>query len=103
MPPMSESVSIWDKLTRLVVCLVVIAVIIGIGMWYRPVIEDNRRKRAYKLELEQRIQAEKITARKLESASRSMQDPKTIERMARERLNYAKPGENVIHFESITN
>jgi cell division protein FtsB len=29
-----------------------------------------------------------------------MQDPKTVERLARERLSYAKPGEDVILFES---
>jgi cell division protein FtsB len=28
-----------------------------------------------------------------------MQDPKTVERLARERLSYAKPGEDVILFE----
>ena len=31
-------------------------------------------------------------------------DPKTVERLARERLGYAKPGETVIRFEaSVTN
>jgi cell division protein FtsB len=31
---------------------------------------------------------------------RAMQDPRTVERLARERLSYAKPGEDVILFQS---
>jgi len=91
--------SIWDKLTRLVLGLVVAAVMLGIALWYKPVINTNQAMRARKLELEQKIAAETETARKLESALRAMQDPKTVERLARERLSYAKPGEDVILFE----
>jgi len=91
--------SIWDKLTRLVLGLVVLAAILGIALWYQPVINANRAMRARKLELEQKIAAETETARKLEAALRAMQDPKTVERLARERLSYAKPGEEVILFE----
>ena len=91
--------SIWDKLTRLVLGLVVAAVILGLALWYQPVINTNRGMRARKLELEQRIAAETETARKLEAALHAMQDPKTVERLARERLSYAKPGEDVILFD----
>jgi cell division protein FtsB len=49
--------------------------------------------------LEQKIAAETETARQLEAALRAMQDPRTVERLARERLSYAKPGEDVILFE----
>ena len=91
--------SIWDKLTRLVLGLVVAAVMLGIALWYQPVINTNRGMRARKLELEQKIAAETETARKLDAALHAMQDPKTVERLARERLSYAKPGEDVILFE----
>src|ERR1017187_3935436 len=91
--------SIWDKLTRLVLGLVVAAVILGLALWYQPVINTNRGMRARKLELEQRIAAETETARKLEAALHAMQDPKTVERLARERLSYAKAGEDEILFE----
>jgi cell division protein FtsB len=91
--------SIWDKLTRLVLGLVVVAVILGLALWYQPVINTNRGMRARKLELEQKIAAETETARKLEAALHAMQDPKTVERLARERLSYAKPGEDVVLFE----
>jgi cell division protein FtsB len=91
--------SIWDKLTHLVLGLVVVAVMLGIALWYQPVINTNRGMRARKLELEQKIAAETETARKLDAALHAMQDPKTVERLARERLSYAKPGEDVILFE----
>jgi cell division protein FtsB len=96
---MSLGVSIWDKLTRLVLGLVVVAVILGLALWYQPVINANRGMRARKLELDQRITAETETARKLDAALHAMQDPKTVERLARERLSYARPGEDVILFE----
>jgi cell division protein FtsB len=100
MPPMNAGDSIWDKLTRLVLGLVVLAVILGIVIWYQPVINKNRALRAQKLELEHKLASETETARKLDTALHAMQDPKTIERLARERLSYAKPGEEVILFES---
>jgi cell division protein FtsB len=39
------------------------------------------------------------TARKLDAELRALQNPMTVERLARERLSYAKPGEDVIHFD----
>ncbi|MGA2554861.1 MAG: septum formation initiator family protein [Verrucomicrobiota bacterium] len=92
--------SIWDRLTRLVLGLVVLAVILGLALWYQPVINANRGMRARKLELDQKIAAETQKAKKLEAALHAMQDPRTVERLARERLSYAKPGEDVILFES---
>jgi cell division protein FtsB len=97
---MNSGESIWDKLTRLVLGLVVAAVVLGIALSYQPVINTNRGFRARKLELEQKIAVETETAKKLEAALRAMQDPKTVERLARERLSYAKPGEDVVLFQS---
>jgi len=96
---MSLGESIWDKLTRLVLGLVVAAVLLGVALWYQPVINANRSMRARKLELDQRIAGESEKARKLEAALHAMQDPKTVERLARERLSYARPGEEVVLFE----
>jgi cell division protein FtsB len=96
---MSAGQSIWDKLFRLVLALLVIAGLMGIFLWYQPVIEENQRMRRDKLELEKKIDQETDTARKLDADLRALQNPTTIERLARERLSYAKPGENVIHFD----
>lgn len=96
--------SIWDKLTRVVLFLLLVAALLGIFLWYRPVIENNERLRKDKLGLERKIDKETETAKKLDSSLKALQDPKTVERLAREKLSYAKPGENVIHFEApVTN
>jgi cell division protein FtsB len=91
--------NIWDKLFRLVLTLLVIAAVLGIFLWYRPVIEQNQRMREEKLVLDVNIEKENETARKLDAALRALQNPTTVERLARERLSYAKPGEDVIHFD----
>jgi cell division protein FtsB len=96
---MNAGQSIWDKLFRLVLALLVLAGLLGIFLWYQPVIQENQRMRRDKLELEKKIDKELEVARKLDADLRAMQNPSTIERLARERLSYAKPGENVIHFD----
>lgn len=97
---MHVDLGIWDKLTRLVSVLVIIAAIFGIILWYTPVIKKNERMRKENLELEKKIEKELETAKKLDASARSLQDSRTVERLARERLSYAKPGETVIHFEA---
>jgi cell division protein FtsB len=101
--PVNVTHSIWDKLTRLVMALLVIAGLLGIVVWYEPVVRENQRMREEKFELEKKIEQESKIAKKLETQLRSFENPaleKTlVERLARERLSYAKPGENVIHFE----
>lgn len=96
---MNASQSIWDKLFRLVLGLLVIAGLMGVFLWYQPVIQKNQRLRRYELELERKIDRETETAKRLDADVRALQNPTTVERMAREKLSYAKPGENVIHFD----
>jgi cell division protein FtsB len=95
--------NIWNTLTRLLVVLLGIAAVLGIVVWYEPVVQENQRMREEKFELDKKIEQESKTAKRLETQLRSFQNPvleKTlVERLARERLSYAKPGENVIHFE----
>jgi len=97
---MSGGQSIWDKLSRLALALLVMASLLGIWLWYQPVVEENQRLRETKLALERKIDAETAVSHKLDAALRAMQDPITVERLARERLSYARPGEDVIHFEA---
>ncbi|HEX4119993.1 MAG TPA: septum formation initiator family protein [Verrucomicrobiae bacterium] len=96
---MSVGQSIWDKLFRLVLALLVIAAVLAIVLWYQPVIQENQRMREEKLALDAKIAKANETARKLDAALRALQNPTTVERLARERLSYAKPGEDVIHFD----
>jgi cell division protein FtsB len=91
--------NLWDKLTRVVLFLIFFALILGVVLWYTPVIQQNERMRKDKLELENKIAKEEEVSKKLESQTRSLQDPRTIERLAREKLSYARPGEIVVHFD----
>ncbi len=83
----------------MVIFLLLIAAIIGVGLWYAPVIQQNERLRKERLELDKKLEKEAETARKLDASIKSLQDPRTVERLAREKLSYAKPGETVIHFD----
>ena len=94
-----ENMNVWDKLTRLVVILTLVAAVLAVVKWYYPVIKENESWRKQKLSFEQQIKQEELLARKLEVSVRSMDDPRTVERLARETWCYAKPGETVIHFD----
>jgi cell division protein FtsB len=95
--------SIWDKLTRLILALLVVAGVLAIAVWYAPVVQENQRMREAKFTLDKKIDEETKVAKKLEIQLRSFENPALertlVERLARERLSYAKPGEYVIHFE----
>jgi cell division protein FtsB len=96
---------IWSKLTKIVVGLIVLAVLLLIGMCYLPLIQENTRMRAQILKLDQQLQTEQKKSDQLQVQIDALRnDTKTIERLAREKLGYAKPGETVIRFETpVTN
>jgi cell division protein FtsB len=97
---MHVDLGIWDKLTRLVIFLLFLAGILGLAVWYLPLIKHNERMRKQILRLDTQIQKEDETAKQLWSSINALRhDPKAIERLARERWGYAKPGETVIRFE----
>jgi cell division protein FtsB len=97
--------SIWDKLTRVVIGLLLLAFLVAVGVWYLPLIRQNEAMRREVLRLDAQIQQEAETKRQLSATVESLSnDPKAIERLAREKLGYAKPGETVIRFEApVTN
>ena len=101
---MNVDLGIWSKLTKLVVALVVIAILLLIGMCYLPLIQQNERMRAENLRLENELQKESEKSKQLQTEIDALlHDPKTVERLTRENLGYAKPDETVIRFESTTN
>lgn len=90
---------IWHRLSQVVIGLIVVACLLGVFFWYLPNYEQNQRMRHTILSLETQIKAEEEKQRQLETAIRNLRtDPKTVERLAREKLGYAKPGETVIYF-----
>ena len=97
---MKVDLGIWNKLTRLVVFLVFVAGILLVALWYLPLIKQNERYRREILRLDSLVQKEEETGKQLRTSIDALRyDPKAVERLARERLGYAKAGETVIRFE----
>ena len=102
---MNVADSIWDKLTRVVICLLLAAGLAGIGVWYLPLIQQNERYRKRLMELDLEVQKELDAKKHLNASLEALSnDPKAVERLVREKLGYAKPGETVVRFEeAVTN
>ena len=91
---------IWDKLTKAVMFLLVIAALLAVAVWYLPLIKQNERMRSEILRLQQNVATEEETARQIKVQIEALRnDPETVERYAREKLGLARPGETVIRFE----
>jgi cell division protein FtsB len=100
---MKVDLSIWDKLTRLVIFLLFIAGILGVAIWYLPLIKTNERMRAEILRLDAEIQKAEEQGKIVKNSIDALRyDPKAMERLTRETLGVAKPGETVFRFESPT-
>jgi cell division protein FtsB len=97
---MNVDLGIWSRLSRVVIFLLILAGLIGVAVWYRPLIRHNEALRKKILDLETQVQQGEQENRRLEAAIKAMQtDPRTVERVVREKLNWSKPGETVIRFE----
>jgi len=95
------NLGIWKTLNRVVLVLLAGAGLVALGLWYLPLIKQNERERKEIIRLDTEIQREEETGKQLNAAIQSLNhDPKALERLARERLGYAKPGETVIRFET---
>ena len=102
---MSEvDLGIWGKLTRVVSGLLLVAGLLALAVWYLPLIQENERTRKEILRLDGLVAQEASRGRELKSSIDALRnDPKSVERLVREKLGYAKPGETVIRFEEGTN
>lgn len=97
---MNANVGIWGALTRLIMWLFVVAVGAAVAITYYPLLKQNERMRAVIFQLDQQIQQEEAEQKRMRAAIEAMtKDPATVERLVRERLGYARPGETVIRFE----
>lgn len=97
--PDERPVGFYGWLNRALVVLIILAVVVGVGINYLPLIRQNQQMREevnLKREEVERLSAE---VRRLQGELKAIQsDPKTLERKIRE-LGYAKPGEVVVSFE----
>jgi cell division protein FtsB len=96
---------IWGKLTQVVIALVAVAILLLIGMTYLPLIQQNENYRREIDQLDKEIQTQAEISKELKSEIDALKnDPKTVERLAREKLRYARPDETIVHFDSpVTN
>src|SRR5258708_4422959 len=91
---------IWGKLTWVVTILALFAGLTLVVGWYLPLINQNERMRQEIFKLNVQIQNEEENAKRLRASIDAVQhDPQTVERLVREKLGYAKPGETVVRFE----
>ncbi len=101
---MKVDLGIWHQLTRLMVVVIGITALTGLVYWYLPLIRTNERMRQKNLSLETEVAEREKRVVQEEAAMKLLQnDPKTIERMARQKLGFAKTGEVVIFFGARTN
>jgi cell division protein FtsB len=102
---MNGALNIWDYLTRVVIFLLFIAGLLVVAVWYLPLIKHNERMRKEILRYDAQIQKQEEAGKQLKASIDALRyDPKAVERLARETMGYAKPGETVIKFEEpVTN
>ena len=101
---MNVNLGIWSVLTKVAAGLVIVALLLLIGMKFLPLLEQNERMRADIMRLQTQLQIEEAKSKQLQAQIDELRnDPAATERLAREKLGYAKPGETVIHFEPATN
>src|SRR5262245_16419790 len=96
---MNVNLGIWDKLSRVIIFLLFLAGLLGVFVWYLPLIKQNQRYRKDLLALETKIQEQERLSRQLRASIDAVQnDPRTVERLAREKLGLARTNETVIRF-----
>jgi cell division protein FtsB len=97
---MKVDLGIWSRLTQAIVALVAIAVLVLIGTTYLPLIQQNEQMRRRIDRLDADLEKQRQQAKQLQAEFDALRnDPKTVERLAREKLGYARADETVIRFE----
>ena len=91
---------IGDILTKVTVVLLFVAGVLFVAILYFPLIQRNERLRKELLRLETEVHRLEEANRELHVAVEAgRNDPRTVERLARENLGFARSNEIVIHFE----
>jgi cell division protein FtsL len=97
---MNVNLGIWDKLSKLVLFLLFVAGVLCVFVWYLPLIQKNQRYRKEIISIDTKIAEQEKQGRQMRSAIDSLQnDPRAVERMAREKLGWARTNEMVVRFE----
>src|SRR5262245_54285600 len=97
---MNVNLGIWDKLSKVAIFLLFLSGMTWVFFWYLPLIQKNQNYRKRLLTLEAEIAEQERLTRQLKMNIDAVQnDPKRIERLARENLGWARTNEIVVHFE----
>ena len=89
-----------DKLKKTLVILLFVAGGLNAFFWYLPLIRQNQRYRKEILELDVKLADEERLAKHLKASTDALlRDPNMLERLAREKLGFARTNETVIRFE----
>ena len=95
-------IGIWMRLTKLVMLLVIVAGSLAVFQWYKPAIRQNEGMQKRINLLQKQIAEEKAFAEHMNATIGAIStNTVALERLAREKLGYAKPGEKVVRFETI--
>ena len=98
---MNVNLGILGVLNRIVLVLLAVTGLVFSGIQFIPNFQQMERMHRRIQQLNAKIQIEEEQGRQSEAATKALRnDPRTVERLARERLGYAKPGQTVIRFES---
>ena len=91
--------NVW-KFTQRLSLLAIVALTVGIVLrLFLPLLERQKELRAKEAALREDIQTEAEQLRMLKLKQEKLQeDPRFIEKIAREDLGYAKPGETIFRF-----
>jgi cell division protein FtsB len=78
-----------------------VASLLALFFWYLPLIQKNQRYRKEILALDAKYAEQEGVKKQLKASIDSLQnDPRTVERLAREKLGWARTNEMVVRFDS---
>ena len=90
----------WDKLSKVILLLLLVALLLFAFLQYLPLIRTNQNYRKALLAADAQVAEQQRLERQLRASMDSLQnDPKAVERLAREKLGWARTNEMVIRFE----
>jgi cell division protein FtsB len=100
---MNVNLGIWGKLYKFTFFLLLLATASwAFYKYYLPLIQQNQRYRRELLLQDARIVEQEKLRGQLKASIDSLQnDPRTVERLAREKLSLAKTNEMVVRFEPV--
>jgi cell division protein FtsB len=90
----------WTWLNRLVCFLIFVSLVMAAGLKYLPLLRANQARRADIERKRAHLEVLEARHRQLQAEIHALRnDPKAVERAAREVLGYARPDEWVVTFE----